>query len=158
MAYGASAQAWDTARSEGDVVSLKMGAEKIYKGTMVDIDATGYAVQVAETASLVFAGVADETVDNSAGLPGAKRITVRCSGCHKFKSTGLGITDIGELAYADLANTDAGQRVLNSATAAKELAVGRFVGVDSATLAVVKIDGFALGSGVAPLGVHGLDD
>ena len=158
MAYGASAQAWDTKRSEGDIVPLKMGAEKIYKGTMVDIDATGYAVQIAETASLVFAGVAAETVDNSAGSPGAKSISVRTTGEFKFKTTGLAQTNVGDIAYADLGNTDAGQRVLDTPTAAKELAVGRYAGLDSSTVAIVRIDGFAFSAGVAPMGIHGLDD
>lgn len=39
MAYGASAQAWDTKRSVGEMVSLPMVVDKIYKGTILDIDA-----------------------------------------------------------------------------------------------------------------------
>jgi hypothetical protein len=106
----------------------------------------------------VFAGVAAETIDNSAGSPGDKSIRVSTTGDFTFKTTGLAQTNMGDLAYADLGNTDAGQRVLTTPTSAKELAVGRFAGLDSATVAIVRINGFAFSAGVAPNGIHGLDD
>lgn len=43
----------------------------IYGGSIVAIDATGYAVPAADAANLKVVGVADERADNSAGASGA---------------------------------------------------------------------------------------
>src|SRR6185437_10135415 len=38
---------------------------KIFKGSLVTINASGYAIPAADTASTVFAGIADSDVDNT---------------------------------------------------------------------------------------------
>lgn len=154
MAYGASAQSFDNKRSPGEMISVKMGAEKVYKGTLMDIDGTGFALQVADTDALIFAGVSAETKDNSAGSPGDINIDIYVTGIFEFKSTGLTQANVGGLAYADLANPDSGQRVLPTTGGTNPVVVGRIVEVPSATRARVRIDGFAFGAGAAPNGIH----
>lgn len=61
---------------------------KIFKGSLVCADATGYAVPGADTAGLIFLGVALEQADNSGGLDGAKTIRVQTQGVFSFAKTG----------------------------------------------------------------------
>lgn len=154
MAYGASAQAFDTKRSPGEMISCKMAAELVYKGTLMDIQADGYAGQISDTDGLVFAGVAAETKDNSGGSDGDLNIDIYVTGIFEFKTTGAAISWVGNLAYADLANPDSGQRVLNTTGGTNPVVVGRIVEVVSSTRVRVRIDGFAFGAGAAPNGIH----
>jgi hypothetical protein len=146
MAYGASAQAFDTERSEGQLVNFKMGAEKIYKGTMCMVNAAGFVVQVSDTATGdCFAGVAAETVDNSAGSAGDKVINLWQSGVFTFKHAGAARTDVGLPAFASLGVADAGQTVKSSTEGTHAMMVGKIVGVSaesSATRVRVRIDGY----------------
>jgi hypothetical protein len=154
MAYGASAQAFDTKRSEGDMISCKMAKEKVYKGTLMDVQADGYVGQIADTNALIFAGVAAETKDNSAGSDGDLNIDIYVNGIFTFKTTGADITWVGKLAYADLANLDAGQRVLATTGGTNPVVVGRIVEFVDSTHVRVRINGFAFGAGAAPNGIH----
>jgi len=144
-AYGASAAAFDIERMEGQKISYKMGAEKIYKGTMCMINAAGYCVQISDTATGdSFAGVAAETVDNSAGSAGDKRIDVWRTGVFRFKHAGAAITDMGLMAYASLGVADAGQTVKSATEGTHAMMVGKIVGMSadsSATRCDVLIDG-----------------
>lgn len=73
---------------------------KIYAGSLVMLNSTGYAIPGADTASCTFVGVAQEYIDNSAGASGAKRVTVRRLGCHRFAYGGTAaITLIGTMVY-----------------------------------------------------------
>lgn len=66
--------ATDDQRQEGVVVALPMAAVKVYKGAILTFNSAGYA-DVAD-ASETFAGIAMETVDNSAGSAGDKTVKV----------------------------------------------------------------------------------
>lgn len=164
MAYGASAQAWDIKRSVGEMVSLPMVVDKIYKGTILDIDANGYALQVADTDALIFAGIAAETRDNrykvendstsGASSAGDKEIRSWVSGVFEFKIAAAEQNDVGKLAFVQLGSADAGQVVKESTDGTNTLVIGRIVKFVSATRVRVRIDGFAFGSGAAPNGIH----
>ena len=153
-AYGASAQSFDTHYSEGKLVSMPMGAEKIYQGTLVDVDASGYVVQVADTDGLFFAGVAAETVDNSGGTQGDLNIRVWMSGVFTFKIAAAQQDDVGKLAFTQLGSADAGQTVKEATDGTNPLAVGRITEYISATRVRVRIDGYALTAGATPNGIH----
>lgn len=59
------------------VTSFKVAASTtIYKGGMVAVDADGWLIPAADSAGIAVVGVADETVDNSAGADGAKSCLV----------------------------------------------------------------------------------
>lgn len=58
---------------------LVKASTKIYLGSMVCLGATGYAIPAADAASMVgpkAVGVAMDSVDNSAGADGAKRVRI----------------------------------------------------------------------------------
>ena len=73
---------------DGQLLPFKLAAAtEIEAGNMAAIDADGYAVMASDTASIVVAGVADETVDNTSGADGDKIIRVRRKKVFKFKNS-----------------------------------------------------------------------
>lgn len=89
-----------TDRQDGEILSFKQGAEKIPEGALVMVNAAGYAVNATDTAGGVFVGVADETVDNSAGSVGDKSIKVRRTGVYTVVFGGTAtIADVNTLVY-----------------------------------------------------------
>lgn len=94
----------NTPRAEGDLKSLSVAASQlIYAGAIVMRNATGYGVKGATALNLVGAGVAQERVDNTAGVSGDKYVKVRV-GRFRFANSSAGdlitIADIGGPAYA----------------------------------------------------------
>lgn len=71
----------------------------IYEGSLVCVNAAGWAIPGADASGNKFIGVAKERVDNSAGANGAKRIEVLSGpGCiAEFVNSDLVATDIGEV-------------------------------------------------------------
>ena len=59
----------------------------IYAGTLVALDASGNAKPASDTANLKVIGVAQETVDNSAGSAGDLKVTVK-PGIHIVNNAG----------------------------------------------------------------------
>jgi hypothetical protein len=90
-------------------------ATKILQGTIVCLNAAGYAVQASSATTLIADGRAEETVDNSAGAAGAEKITVR-KGTFRFANSAaadlIGRTEIGKNVYLvdnqTVAKTDGG--------------------------------------------------
>ena len=87
----------------GDVLSLAVyTASKIFAGTMVQKNATGYAVKASATAANKTMGIAAEQVDNP-GASGDKRIDVRRNVIGLFGNSAAGdaitIADIGNPCY-----------------------------------------------------------
>jgi len=74
---------------EGLDVEFPMAAVKIYAGSLVCINATGYAAPAADTVSFKFVGVALEQKDNSGGSPGDKKIKVRTEGVFEFAASSI---------------------------------------------------------------------
>jgi len=88
-------------RQDGDILSFKQAAVKIWEGSLVSVNAAGYVTSATDTASEVVVGVADETVDNSAGSAGDKSIKVRRTGVYNFVFGGTAtIADVNTLVYA----------------------------------------------------------
>ena len=71
-------------RSDGKLKGHLMAAVRIYKGTLVCHNASGYLAPGADTANFKFAGVAYEAVDNSAGAAGGKTCRAEKSGEYLF--------------------------------------------------------------------------
>ena len=109
-------------------------ATKIPAGALVMLNSSGYAVNGADTASCVFAGVAVEEADNTSGSDGT--ITVRCRirGRHKFLLSSAAITDIGSKATL-LYNNE----VSRAATTTNDIYVGRITQIAGSTHAWVDI-------------------
>lgn len=74
----------NTAMKDIKLVPVPMAAAKIYAGSLVAANATGYATPGAASPALTYLGRAEETLDNSAGNAGDKTILVRCGQAFKF--------------------------------------------------------------------------
>lgn len=116
-------------RYEGEIIALTVKAgTTIYKGSLVNVDATGYAVPAADAASVVFMGVAME------GGTAGQTIRVYRRGIFKFAIPATAtIADVGQRVYvADSATV--------TKTASNGVYVGRIIRVDSATSVWVDLE------------------
>ena len=90
-----------TSYREGIEVEFPVAAAtKIYAGSMVCVNAGGYAVPAADASGCRFAGVALEQVDNATGTDGVKVIRLRRTGVFEFDAAALTQTKVGDAMYA----------------------------------------------------------
>ncbi len=119
----------NTPQRSGDSVVLGVAAStKIYAGSLVARNATGYAVPGAVSTTLRFIGRAADQVDNSSGADNAKTITIE-KGIFKFgnyASDLIAIADVGNDCYI----YDDAQVAKTSATSTRSVA-GKVFAVDS---------------------------
>lgn len=87
---------------DGGHAAIGVAAGKIiYEGTAVFLDAGGDATDVKVDANTIFAGIARETVDNSAGADGDKQVEVWTDGDFELTIAGtLADSEIGTAVYA----------------------------------------------------------
>jgi len=90
-----------------------IGSDIIYKGALVNMDATGYAQPAADTTGLPFIGVAVEQADNSSGSSGDIVVQVYTTGSFRVVAeSGAGAiaqTSVGKICYVvDDATVDDG--------------------------------------------------
>jgi len=89
-----------TSYREGVEVEFPVAANtKIYVGSLVCLNASGYAVPAADTSGYLCAGVAMEQVYNS-GANGDKEIRLRRTGAFEFEAVSLTQTMVGAPMYA----------------------------------------------------------
>ena len=126
-------------RKDGQIICYPIAAVKIPKGALVSINSSGFATNASDTASETFAGVAYETVDNSAGNAGDTSIKVQSTGTFVFVDGGGNgaQTDVG-VAFHVVDN----QTVTDAATTAN-LVAGVAVASISATAVRIRIDRYA---------------
>lgn len=115
-----------------DAVSVPVKASaKIYAGSMVIADSTGYAVPGADTATSVFRGIAMEQGDNSAGANAAVKIDVLRNRIARWagdSNASFVQADIGsEVTILD------DQTVSKAAQTTNDVACGILVALESAT-------------------------
>ena len=135
----ATTTARESKRKDGELIAYKMAAVKIPKGALVNINAAGYATNSTDASGETFAGVAYETVDNSAGSAGDKVIRVETRGTFEFVDGGGNgaQTDVGvEFKIVD------NQTVTDAATT-NNLKCGVCVESVDATTTRVRIDRYA---------------
>ncbi len=122
-------------RKDGEILAHKMAAQNIYMGALVNVNAAGYLANVADASTGAnFAGVAVETVDNSAGAAGDKICRVYKRGNVLLQGAGFAQADVGEVVYAS------DNQTATKTSAAGRAEVGIIVEIESATLVWVKID------------------
>ncbi|MFA5377472.1 MAG: hypothetical protein WC455_17100 [Dehalococcoidia bacterium] len=95
-------KAKEAPRKVGDLQSYPVKAStKIYKGSHVSIDATGYAIASTDVAGTKYVGIAYETVDNSAvgSADGDLWIRVWRNGTHKLDAVSIAQTMVGDIMY-----------------------------------------------------------
>lgn len=135
----ATTTAREAKRKDGEVIAYPIAAVKIPKGALVNINAAGFATNATDAAGETFAGVAYETVDNSAGSAGDVSIRVVTTGTFVFVDGGGNgaQTDIGvEFHVVD------NQTVTDAATT-NSLVCGVAVESISATSVRIRIDRYA---------------
>ena len=85
---------------EGIEVEYPVAANtKIYAGSLVCVNAAGYAVPAADTSGYRFAGVALEQMDNIGGSDGGKNVRVRRAGVFEFDATSVSQNMVGTSMY-----------------------------------------------------------
>ena len=62
---------------------------KIFAGSLVCVNAAGYAVPAADTTGYQFAGVAMEQVDNTGGSDGGQSVNLRRTGVFEFDAVSI---------------------------------------------------------------------
>lgn len=81
------------------LVSYPVAASSIvYKGALVMLDA-GYAKTAAAASGVIVVGVAESTVDNSAGSNGTLSVLVSSGNAFRFVGSGIVAADVGKPAY-----------------------------------------------------------
>jgi hypothetical protein len=71
-------------------------AVKIYAGSLVCVNANGFAAPAADTAGLRLAGVALEQVDNTTGADGTKNVRLRRQGVFEFDAASITQAMVGD--------------------------------------------------------------
>lgn len=135
----ATTTAREAKRKDGEVISYPIAAVKIPKGALVNINTSGFATNATDAASETFAGVAYETVDNSAGNAGDTEIRVQSTGTFVFVDGGGNgaQTDIG-VAFHIVDN-----QTITDAVTTNNLVAGVAVESISATSVRIRIDRYA---------------
>ncbi len=129
---------YDANMKPGDLQGYNLNAGAvIYKGALICVDpADGYAVEGADTATLVFVGVAEEPGDNSAGADGDVGIRVRKSGSFVYNFSGAWAqTLISKAVYIVDDNT-----VALAATTTNDVLCGYVVALVGTSQVRVRID------------------
>ncbi len=125
----------NTVRKEGDYAAYQVKANaKIYAGSLVCIDSTGYAVPGSDTAGLKFAGVSRGYADNTGGADGAMSVEVWKCGSFELAASGMTRSNVGDSVFvAD------DQTVGLAATTTNDVPCGRISEYNSATSVYVSI-------------------
>jgi hypothetical protein len=85
---------------DGIEIDVPLAANsKIYAGSLVCANTSGYAVPAADTAGMKFVGVALEQVDNTGGANGAKKVRVRRQGTFEFDALSITQAMVGSSMY-----------------------------------------------------------
>lgn len=132
---------------EGDRRSYPVEeATRIYQGTLVYVNAAGYACDVTATGVNAFVGIAVAEADNTSGADGAIEVEVYTEGDFELTGTFNSITDVGMPAYGD------DNYAVVVALGATSVRIGRVVRFISTTKAIIAIQPNGVGAlEVAPL-------
>jgi hypothetical protein len=132
---------------EGDRRSYPVEeSTRIYQGTLVYVNAAGYACDVTATGVNAFVGIAVAEADNTSGVDGAIEVEVYTEGDFELTGTFNSITDVGMPAYGD------DNYAVVVALGASSVRIGRVVRFVSTTKAIIAIKPSGVGAlEVAPL-------
>lgn len=125
----------DALRQDGHIISMPLAAVKVFKGSLLANNTSGYVTKAADTASFTLAGIAYEQVDNSAGAAGDKNVRVERRGVFELNFSGTATqATVGLPVYMVDDNT-----VALAATTTNDVMVGRVVSFVSATKVRVEL-------------------
>lgn len=128
-------------RAVGDRRSIPVAAStRIYEGTLVFINAAGYADDDTATGVNAFAGVAVKEADNSSGSAGDISVEVYTEGDFLLTGSSFAQTDVGMPIYAD------DNYAITKTLGATSVRIGRAVKYVSATQHYVSIQPNGVGA------------
>ena len=128
-------------KQEGDKRSYPVEeSTRIYQGTLVYVNAAGYACDVTATGVNAFVGIAVAEADNTSGADGAIEVEVWTEGDFELVGTGFAQTDVGMPIYGD----DNYATVV--ALGATSVRIGRVVRYVSSTKHIVAIKPTGVGA------------
>lgn len=123
----------NTSRQDGKILGPAVAAStKIYGGSLVARNASGYMAPAADTANFVVMGVSEEYVDNSAGANGDKTVRLRRKKGFWLANSGTNavtVAHLGANVYVENDQTVASSGGTNNIVAGKCLAVDSAKGV-----------------------------
>lgn len=119
-------------RQEGILVDVALAAVKVFKGSILTFNTSGYA-DVGD-ADETFAGIAMETVDNSAGAAGDKYVRVWREGVVTLNKASAVQADVGKNAFVADDNT------VDVTSAAGNMPIGVIVGLVSSSAVRVHVN------------------
>ncbi len=91
---------YDAQGKAGALVSYPVASSThIYKGALVCVNSSGYAVPGADTADYIFVGVAYEECNNSTGSDGDRRVRVLKTGSFLYAKDSSAQGDVGDIMY-----------------------------------------------------------
>ncbi len=132
----ALAQGYDARRRDGALIAYPVAAGgRVFKGGLVAVAASGYAVPAADAAGLTFVGVAYEEGDNRGGAAGARKVRVLKTGVYTYAKVGASPADMGKVVFV----VDDG--AVTTAATGSNVAAGVVVGVPDTGHVCVRIDG-----------------
>lgn len=116
-----------------DLQFVPAAVKRIYEGTLVFIDASGYGTDVTGSGSNPFAGVSKYEVDNSGGAAGDLDIECYREGVFELQGTGFAQGDVGKDVYAS-------DNYTVTLVPAGNTYIGRLVEFKSSTKVMVQLD------------------
>lgn len=115
---------------DAEIVPVPVAAaKKIFAGSLVAANATGFATPGATATTLTYLGRAEETVDNSAGAAGAKTVLVRRNKAFLFAN--LAADPVTQASFGKVAYIVDDQTVAATDGGGTRSAAGKVVGVES---------------------------
>lgn len=120
----------NTPFKDGELVPVPVAAgARIYAGTMVVVNAAGYAVPGSTATGLAYLGRADDGVDNSAGAAGAAVVLVRRGKVFKYGNAAA--DPVTQASFGRLAYIVDDQTVAASNGEGTRSAAGIVLGIDA---------------------------
>lgn len=125
---------------------------KIYAGSLVCVNSSGYAIPAADAAGNVLIGVALEQADNSSGSSGDINVRVRANGTFEFAATSISQAHVGDLMYV------VDDQTIDETTPGNSVVAGILTKYVSTTKGWVKIDaGCRVGATIAATAISVAD-
>jgi len=121
-------------RQEGILNNEALAAVKVFKGSNLNYNSAGFVTKASDTSGEIFAGVALETTDNSAGAAGDKDVRLWKEGIFEMNCASATQAWVGKDVYAVDDNL-----VALAATTTNDVKVGRVVAFVSATKVRVRV-------------------
>lgn len=120
----------NTQMKDGELIAVPVAAAmKIFAGSLVAANATGFATPGAVATTLTYLGRAEGAVDNTAGADGAVSVLVRRGKAFKFANSAADAVTQASLGKVCYIEDD--QTVSATSNAGTRSAAGNVVGVDT---------------------------